>query len=91
MPAAIARSQLKLQLDVSLGDLYRLLTANTLRADEVPTALEATAAHRRITLRPPSSSITDLPQQRQPSYIAWLRRQGPAAIGYATSFADTVA
>ena len=144
MPASIARAQLKLQLDVSLGDpitpepqliayqqlleagtftilgyplatviaeklstavelgdlntrdrdygdLYRLLRANTLRADEVFTALGATAAHRRITLRPLSSSITDLPQQRQPSYSAWLRRQGPAATGYPTSFADAVA
>jgi hypothetical protein len=144
MPASIARAQLKLQLDVSLGDpitpepqliayqqlleagtftilgyplatiiaeklstavelgdlntrdrdygdLYRLLRANTLRADEVAAALEATAAHRRITLRPLSSIISDLPQQRQPSYSAWLRRQGPAATGYPTSFADAVA
>jgi hypothetical protein len=102
MPASIARAQLKLQLDVSLGDpitpepqliayqqlleagtftllgyplatviaeqlstaielgdlntrdrdyadLYRLLRANILRADEVSAALEATAAHRQIT------------------------------------------
>jgi hypothetical protein len=144
MPASIARAQLKLQLDVSLGDpitpepqliayqqlleaetftilgyplatviaeklstaielgdlntrdrdygdLYRLLRANVLRADEVSIALEATAAHRRITLRPLSSSISDLPQQRQPSYSAWLRRQGPAASDYPTSFADAVA
>ncbi|TDO51562.1 nucleotidyltransferase AbiEii toxin of type IV toxin-antitoxin system [Kribbella sp. VKM Ac-2527] len=144
MPASIARAQLKLQLDVSVGDpitpgpqfiqyqqlleagtfsilgyplatviaeklstaielgdlntrdrdygdLYRLLRVNVLRGDELSTALEATAAHRRITLRPLSSSISDLPQQRQPSYTAWLQRQGPAAIGYPTSFADTVA
>ncbi|WP_202867880.1 nucleotidyl transferase AbiEii/AbiGii toxin family protein [Kribbella pittospori] len=73
------------------ADLYRLLRANILRADEVSTALEATAANRRITLRPLSSSITDLPQQRQPSDTAWLRRQGPAASDYSTSFADAVA
>jgi hypothetical protein len=141
MPASIARAQLKLQLDVSLGDpmtraqliayqlleagtfpilgyplatviaeklstavelgdlstrdrdygdLYRLLRANILRADEVSATLEATAAHRQVTLRPLSSSITDLPQ-RQPYYTAWLRRQGPAATGYPTSFADAVA
>ncbi len=77
--------------DRDYGDLYRLLRANILRADEVSSALEATAAHRRITLQPLSSSITDLPQQRQPSYTAWLRRQGSAAIGYPTSFADAVA
>lgn len=73
------------------GGLYRLLTANILHADEVSTALEATAAHRRITLRPRSSSITDLPQQRQPSCTAWLRRQGPATSDYPSSFADAVA
>jgi hypothetical protein len=61
--------------DRDYGDLYRLLRANILRADEVSTALAATAAHRQITLRPLSSSITDLPQQRQSSYTAWLRRQ----------------
>ncbi|MGW6277073.1 nucleotidyl transferase AbiEii/AbiGii toxin family protein [Kribbella sp. NPDC055071] len=77
--------------DRDYGDLYRLLRANTLRADEVSTALEATAAYRRITLRPLSSSITDLPQQRQPSYSAWLRRQGRAATGYPISFANAVA
>lgn len=142
MPASIARAQLKLQLDVSLGDpmtraqliayqlleagtfpilgyplatviaeklstavelgdlstrdrdygdLYRLLRANILRADEVSATLEATAAHRQVTLRPLSSSITDLAQRRQPSYTAWLRRQGSAATGYPTSFADAVA
>ena len=77
--------------DRDYGDLYRLLRANILRADEVAAALEATAAHRRVTLRPLSSSITDLPRQRQSSYSAWVRRQGPAATGYPTSFTDTVA
>jgi hypothetical protein len=144
MPASIARAQLKLQLDVSMGDpitpeaqriayqqlleadtftilgyplatviaeklstaielgdlntrdrdygdLYRLLRANSLRADEVATALEATAKHRRITLRPLSLSIIDLPHLRQSSYTAWVRRQGSAASGYPTNFADAVA
>jgi hypothetical protein len=70
------------------GDLYRLLRASTLHDHEVSTALEATAKHRRITLRPLSTTISDLPQH---SYTAWLRRQGPTASGYPTSFTDTVA
>ena len=129
MPASIARAQLKLQLDVSLGDpitpepqliayqqlleagiftilgyplatviaeklstavelgdlntrdrdygdLYRLLRANTLRTDEVSTALEATAAHRQITLRPLSSSITDRPVIRRARGVSSTRMRG---------------
>lgn len=77
--------------DRDYGDLYRLLRTNALSADEASTALATTAAYRGVTLRPLSSVISDLPQQRQSSYTAWLRRQGSAATGYPTDFADTVA
>jgi hypothetical protein len=76
--------------DRDYGDLYRLLRANALSADEASTALATTAEYRGITLKPLSSVISDLPLQRQSSYTAWLRRQGSAAIGYPTNFADTV-
>ncbi|MFF0344805.1 hypothetical protein [Kribbella sp. NPDC004875] len=42
----------------------------TVIAEKLSTALDAIAAHQRITLRPLSSSITDLPHQRQPTYAA---------------------
>ncbi|MEV6413142.1 nucleotidyl transferase AbiEii/AbiGii toxin family protein [Kribbella sp. NPDC051718] len=76
--------------DRDYGDLYRLLRGNALDAKEISTALAITAAYRGITLRSLSSVITDLPQQRQSSYTAWLRRQGSAASGYPADFADTV-
>lgn len=76
--------------DRDYGDLYRLLRANSLDAAEVSTALTTTAKYRGITLRPLNSIISELPQHRQSSYAAWLRRQGPAAICYPTNFADTV-
>ncbi|WP_234543063.1 nucleotidyl transferase AbiEii/AbiGii toxin family protein [Streptomyces shenzhenensis] len=63
------------------GDLYRLLTLNDLDGQELTTALTATASHRGITLKPLSTTITDLGERRQTSYAAWRRRQGPAATG----------
>lgn len=77
--------------DRDYGDLYRLLRANSLDADEALAALATTATYRGITLRPLGSVIFELPQRRQSSYAAWLRRQGPASIGYPTSFVETVA
>ncbi|WUJ31559.1 nucleotidyl transferase AbiEii/AbiGii toxin family protein [Streptomyces sp. NBC_00388] len=76
--------------DRDYGDLYRLLTLNDLDGQELTTALTATATHRGITLKPLSSTITDLGERRQTSYTAWRRRQGPAATSYPERFTDVV-
>ncbi|MEU9402442.1 nucleotidyl transferase AbiEii/AbiGii toxin family protein [Streptomyces sp. NPDC048242] len=76
--------------DRDYGDLYRLITLNDLDGQELTTALTATAAHRDITLKPLSTTITDLGERRQASYTAWRRRQGPAATGYPERFVDVV-
>ncbi|GAB3939636.1 nucleotidyl transferase AbiEii/AbiGii toxin family protein [Kribbella albertanoniae] len=76
--------------DRDYGDLYRLLSTNALGADEVSSALAATAAHRGIVLRPLSSVIADLPRLRQSSYTAWVRRQGATATDYPPDFADAL-
>ncbi|GAA5050244.1 hypothetical protein GCM10023336_17820 [Streptomyces similanensis] len=76
--------------DRDYGDLYRLLTLNDLDGQELTTALTATATHRGITLKPLSTTITDLGERRQASYIAWRRRQGTAATGYPERFTDVV-
>lgn len=56
--------------DRDYGDLYRLLTLNDLDGQELTTALTATASHRGITLKPLSTTITDLGERRQTSYAA---------------------
>ncbi|MGV9338991.1 nucleotidyl transferase AbiEii/AbiGii toxin family protein [Streptomyces sp. NPDC003688] len=76
--------------DRDYGDLYRLITLNDLDGQELTTALAATAAHRDITLKPLSTTITDLGERRQASYTAWRRRQGPTATGYPERFIDVV-
>ncbi|MGW1556681.1 nucleotidyl transferase AbiEii/AbiGii toxin family protein [Streptomyces sp. NPDC002144] len=76
--------------DRDYGDLYRLLTLNDLDGQELTTALTATATHRGITLKPLSSTITDLGERRQTSYTAWRRRQGPAATSYPERLTDVV-
>lgn len=90
----------KLSTAVSLGDLntrdrdyadlYRLLSLNSLDGEELTAALAATAAHRGITLKPLSTSITDLAERRQSAYTAWRRRQGFAATSYPERFTDVV-
>ncbi|MGH3314041.1 MAG: nucleotidyl transferase AbiEii/AbiGii toxin family protein [Streptomyces sp.] len=90
----------KLSTAVSLGDLntrdrdyadlYRLLSLNNLDGGELTAALAATAAHRGITLKPLSTSITDLAERRQTAYAAWRRRQGSAATSYPELFTDVI-
>ncbi|MGP3925568.1 nucleotidyl transferase AbiEii/AbiGii toxin family protein [Streptomyces sp. 8N616] len=89
LSTAIALGDLNTR-DRDYADLYRLLSLNNLDGEELTTALAATAAHRAITLKPLSTSITDLAGRRQSSYAAWRRRQGPAATGYPERFTDVV-
>jgi hypothetical protein len=90
MNAPLSRARLKLQLDVSFGDLHQLITHHHLDGDELTTALHNTASHRGIRLRSLSEAISDLPTRRQAPYTAWRRRQGQAAENHLATFADLV-
>lgn len=72
--------------DRDYADVYRLVALHALDGGELIAALTATATHRGISLRPLTSSITDLGERRQSSYAAWRRRQGAAAICYPERF-----
>ena len=68
----------------------RLITRHHLDGDELTTALQNTANHRGIQLRPLSEAISDLATRRQAPYAAWRRRQGNAAENHPSTFADLV-
>lgn len=72
------------------GDIYRLLRMNRIDGSEALTALEATASHRGVALRPLGSVIEDLPLLRQSAYSAWRSRQGLASAEYPIEFVDAV-
>lgn len=76
--------------DRDYADLYRLVTQNDLDGADLARALTATAAHRGITVRPLSESITDIAERRQASYTAWRRRQEGESGHYPESFAEVV-
>lgn len=72
--------------DRDYADLFRLISLHDLDGGELTAALNATAEHRGISLKPLSTSISDLAGRRQSSYAAWRRRQGSAASGYPERF-----
>jgi hypothetical protein len=76
--------------DRDYADIHRLISLNDLDGAELASALDATAAHRGIALRPLSSSIAQLPELRQRSYLAWRRRQGSVVASYPDLFSDVV-
>lgn len=60
-------------------DIWTLTGIHDLGAAPTRAALEATAAHRQITLRPLSRAVADLAATRAETYAAFLRRLGPDA------------
>ncbi|MFC5817037.1 nucleotidyl transferase AbiEii/AbiGii toxin family protein [Nonomuraea harbinensis] len=76
--------------DRDYADLFRLISLHDLHGGDLTAALNATADHRGISLKPLSTSITDLAERRQSSYAAWRRRQGSAASGYPGRFAYAI-
>jgi hypothetical protein len=64
------------------ADMWRLTGIHNLGAGEMRAALEPTARHRGIALRPLSAVIVSLPDLRSRSYDAWRRRQGVDAAAY---------
>lgn len=74
--------------DRDYADLYRLVCQNDFDAATLRTALERTAKHRGLSLRPLSSVIGALPTTRQASYTRWLGRQEAERAAYPRSFAE---
>ena len=60
-------------------DIWTLTGIHDLDAAQTRAALEATATHRQITLRPLSQAVADLATARAQTYTAFLRRLGPDA------------
>jgi hypothetical protein len=89
LSTAIALGDLNTR-DRDYADLHHLVTHHHLDGDELTTALQNTANHRGIQLRPLSEAISDLATRRQAPYAAWRRRQGNAAENHPSTFADLV-
>lgn len=97
LPVVLAE---KLCTAVSLGvgnsrirdyaDVWTLTGLQDFAADDVAAAVQATAAHRGLELRPLSTAIGDFAEQRSASYSAYLRRLGPDATGLPADFVAVV-
>jgi hypothetical protein len=77
--------------DRDYADLYRLICQNDFDTATVRTAVERTAHHRGLLLRPLSIVIGALPTSRQLSYTRWLSKQEADRTAYPTSFAEICA
>ena len=64
---------------------------DTVIAEKLTTAIERTARHRGLRLRPLSTVIGALPTGRQASYTRWLSKQEADRHAYPASFADVCA
>jgi hypothetical protein len=60
-------------------DLWTLTGIHDLDAAQTRAAIEVTATHRQITLRPLSQAVAHLATTRAQTYTAFLRRLGPDA------------
>lgn len=60
-------------------DVWTLTGIQDLDATQTRAAIQATATHRQITLRPLSQAVADLAATRADTYAAFLRRLGPDA------------
>lgn len=74
--------------DRDYADLYRLVCRNDFDAATLRAALERTAEHRGLNLRPLSTVIGALPANRQASSTRWLGKQEAERAAYPRSFAE---
>jgi hypothetical protein len=73
------------------ADMFTLTTNHDLNADDLLTALTATATHRGVTLRALSAAIdSTYGTDRARAYSAYRRRLGPDADRLPTDFTDVV-
>lgn len=73
------------------ADIWTLTGLHDIAAADLLTALEATAAHRGVTLRPLSASIAGYGLDHQRAYAAFRGRLGPDAHHLPTDLPDVVA
>lgn len=76
--------------DRDYADLYRLLVLHDLSGADLTGALDATATHRGIRLRPLAPLVTGFADRRQSSYAAWRSRQGTVGQRYPEQFSIVV-
>ncbi len=72
------------------ADVWRLTSRHDVAGASLRSAIEQTAAHRQITLRPLSDVIETLPERRTRAYQAWRRKQSVDRDTYPTTFAEIV-
>jgi hypothetical protein len=72
-------------------DLYTLTGRQTLSYESVRSALEATASHRGVELRPLSTVLGEFVSLRETSYHAFRRRLGTDGVHLPDNFGDVVA
>ena len=77
--------------DRDYADLYRLICQNDLDAAALRHAVERTADHRGLRLRPLSTVMGTLPTSRQASYTRWRGKQDADHAAYPASFAEICA
>jgi hypothetical protein len=73
------------------ADVWTLTGRQDIAAADLRTALEATAAHRGVTLRPLTAAISDYGDARQNGYAVFWRRLGPDADHLPADFRRVVA
>jgi hypothetical protein len=73
------------------ADLHTLTGRHAVSYATMRAALQATASHRGVTLRPLSTVIGDLATIRQTTYHAFRRRLGPDGTHLPADLADVVA
>lgn len=77
--------------DRDWADVWRLTGHNDLDGALVSQALERTASHRKVDLRPLAEVIVNLPDRRNATYRVWRRKQTVDADIYPPSFAEVTA
>ncbi|HEX7302431.1 nucleotidyl transferase AbiEii/AbiGii toxin family protein [Lentzea sp.] len=73
------------------ADLYTLTGRHAVCCESARSALEATARHRAVDLRPLSEAIGDLVALRQRAYAAFKKRLGPDGDHLPDDFGEVVA
>jgi hypothetical protein len=72
------------------ADVWTLTGLHDINGNELAGALEATAAHRGVELRPLSQLVGDYATERASGYAAYLRRLGPDATRLPRTLSDVI-
>ncbi|MFM9137106.1 MAG: nucleotidyl transferase AbiEii/AbiGii toxin family protein [Actinomycetota bacterium] len=85
---ALARGTTNTRLR-DFSDVVALTETNSLRGDQLSTAVRAVAMHRNVSFQPLSDLLVGLAERRQSDWLAWRRRQ-PDDGQHPERFADVV-